>query len=78
MLVSILLLLFFDTVLCIVEIPKMRKRKLYKELWFLSIFLIIGTVFGVLKSLDVSIPNPSDWVLAAYSPISDLVKSILK
>jgi len=76
--VSILTVLIFSTVLCIIEIPKMVKEKLVKELWTFSILLGLGTVLVILKSLGYMIPNPSDLVAWVYSPIEGVMKSMLK
>lgn len=77
-LASIILVLVFSTVLCIIEIPKMRKQKLNRELWTFSILLGLGTILAILKSLDVKIPNPSDFVAWVYSPFSDVLKALLE
>ena len=76
--VSILLVLAFGTVLCFYEIPQMLKSRCYKELWTFSILLALGVVLAVLKSLNVTISNPSDWIAWVYSPVSDLMRELLK
>lgn len=76
--VSILAVLVFSTVLCIMEIPKMQKEKQYRELWTFSILLGLGTVLAILKSLDVEIPNPSDFIAWVYSPLKEVMKSLLE
>ena len=76
--VSILAVLVFGIVLCIVEIPKMRKDKLYRELWTFSVLLALGTTLAILKSLDVEIPNPSDFIAWVYSPVEGIMKGLLK
>lgn len=76
--VSILAVLVFSTVLCITEIPKMLKERLYRELWTFSILLAAGTILTVLKSLDVEIPNPSDFIAWVYSPLAETMKNITK
>lgn len=76
--VSLLALVVFDTVVCIVEIPKMVRGKLIKELITFSVLLLLGTAFGVMKAFDMKVPNPSDWLAWVYSPVSDLMKSLLK
>lgn len=76
--VSILAVLVFSTVLCITEIPKMLKQRLYRELWTFSILLATGTILTVLKSLDVEIPNPSDFIAWVYSPLAETMKSITR
>ncbi len=77
-LVLIILILFFAVVLCVIEIPKMIKAKLYRELVAFSIILCIGVVIAVLKSLNIVIPNPADLIAVIYSPITKLMKDILE
>ena len=76
--VSILAVALFSIVLSIVEIPKMWKQKLYKELVIFCLFLMFGTVLAVLKSLDVKVPIPSDLIAWIYSPLAEVMKSITK
>jgi len=75
--ISILAIAVFDIILCIVEIPKMCKQKLFRELWAFSVLLTFGTVLAVMKSLDFYIYNPSDFIAWVYSPISGFMKSLL-
>lgn len=76
--ISIVMTLVFSTILCMIEIPKMLKERLYRELWTFSILLGLGIILAILKSLDVEIPNPSDFIAWVYSPLSDIMKSLLK
>jgi hypothetical protein len=76
--VTILSVLTFSTILCIKEIPKMLKEKLNRELFAFIVLLGLGTVLAILKSLNVEIPNPSDFIAWVYSPVTELMKSLLK
>jgi hypothetical protein len=76
--VSIMAVILFDTILCVIEIPKMLQQKLIKELVTLSVLLLFGTVIAIMKSFDMKVPNPSDFLSWVYSPVSDLMKSLLK
>lgn len=76
--VSIIAVLAFSTILCIIEIPKMQKQKLYRELYTFVVLLGLGTVLAILKSLNVEIPNPSDFIKWIYSPFTEVIKSLLK
>ncbi len=76
--VSILAVLSFSTVLCIIEIPKMLNGRLFKELWAFLILLGSGTVLAILKGLNVEIPNPSDWIAWVYSPFRKVMESLIK
>lgn len=75
---SILAVSVFSAAVCFVEIPKMVKQKLFRELWTFCILLGIGTILAILKSLDVKIPNPSDLIAWVYSPLAETMKSITK
>lgn len=77
-LVSIVLVMGISTTLCVVEIPKMRENKEYRELAAFSIILFFGTLLTILKSLDVEIPNPADFVAAVYAPFVELIKGALE
>jgi len=76
--IAILAVITFSTVLCIIEIPKMLKEKLFRELWTFIVLLASGSVLGILKSLNVQIPNPSDLIAWVYSPFSDVMKAMMK
>lgn len=76
--VSVLAALIFSTALCYIEIPKMLQDKLFRELWTFSALLVFGTVLAILKSLDVNIPNPSDFIAWVYSPVREVIKSLLR
>ena len=76
--VLIAFLLVFSIILCLIEIPEMRKRKLQKELKTFSVLLAFGATLAILKSLNVFIPNPSDLIKWVYSPISEVLKGFLK
>jgi hypothetical protein len=76
--VLILAVIAFATVLSIIEIPKMRKEKLNKELWTYSILLGIGVVLAIMKILNVKIPNPSDLMAWVYSPVKGIMQSLTK
>ena len=77
-LVSIILVMAFSTILCIVEVPKMRKNKEYRELAAFSIILFCGTLLTILKNLNVEIPNPADFVKVIYAPVENLIKGALE
>lgn len=76
--VSIIMVLVFSIVLSVIEVPKMIKEKLYRELWTFCILLLIGIVLVILKSLNIDIPNPSDFVAWVYSPFKGFIKNLLK
>lgn len=76
--ISITAALAFGALLCLYELPQLLKSKNRRELWSFSVLLALGISLAVLRSLKVSITNPSDWLAWLFSPVSDLVKNILK
>lgn len=76
--VSILIVLAFSTVLSMIEIPSMQKAKQYRELWTFSILLVLGTVLVILKSINIELPNPSDFIAWVYSPLNQVMKSLVE
>ena len=75
---SLVALGVFDIIVCAVEIPKMLKQKLIKELAVFLILLLLGTTAGIMKIFDLKIPNPTDLLKWASSPAAELMKSILE
>ena len=76
--VYILLVLAISTTLCFIEIPEILERKSKTELWSFLALLVLGTVLCILRSLNVPLPNPSDWVAWEYSPVSNWLKGLLE
>lgn len=76
-LITILLVLGFAAVVCIVEAPKLFRAKSFGELWAFSLLLALGVVLSILKSLNVDIGNPSDLFAWIYSPLDGVMKSLL-
>lgn len=75
---SILGILIVAIGIVLYEVPSLIKRKLKKELWAFSILLVFGVFLSIIESLNIDIPNPSDWLTIIYSPFNNLLDSILK
>lgn len=60
------------------EIPKMRKKKLTKELWVFSVLMVMAVGLGIAESLDLSVPNPLNGVRIVLQPFSDFIYGLLK
>ena len=70
--------LAFSIILSFIEIPKMLNEKLFRELVAFSFLLVLGTVLAVLRSMNVTIPSPSDLIALFYAPFSNIMKSLLQ
>ncbi|MCH6266099.1 MULTISPECIES: hypothetical protein [Neobacillus] len=60
------------------EIPKMRKKKLTKELWVFSVLMAMAVGLGIAESLNLSVPNPLNGVRIVLQPFSDFIYGLLK
>lgn len=60
------------------EMPRMRKKKIYRDLWTFSILLVIGVILTIIKCLNFTLPNPSDLIAWVFSPFSDFLRNIQK
>lgn len=76
--VNIMLVLILGTVLCIVEIPKLKREHSIKELLIFLSLLALGITMAILRSLDIDLPVPSDWISWVYSPIAKLLEEFFK
>ena len=76
--VAVLALLSFDTILCVIEVPKMIKSKMVKELVVFSILLAVGTAMAFMEILKIEIPKSVDLVMWIYSPLSEFLESLFK
>lgn len=76
--IVVLLIIAYAAFLCIKEIPDMLKKKEFKELATFSVILTIASVFGILHSFDVKVPNPNDLIAWIYRPISDALKVFME
>ena len=56
-------ILMIGVAVSIFEVPPLVKNKDWRELIVFSIFLLAGLILNLLLSLDVDLPNPSDWLL---------------
>ncbi|MDR0267139.1 hypothetical protein [Paenibacillus sp.] len=65
-------------VIILIEVPRLIKKKLRKELWVFTILLIVGIGIGIAEGLHWPIPNPLDMVIAVYEPISNIIYGPLK
>ncbi|MFD0870752.1 MULTISPECIES: hypothetical protein [Paenibacillus] len=51
------------------EVPGLRRKKLYRELRLFSIALLAAIAIGIIKSLQLPFPNLMEWIMIAVSPL---------
>jgi hypothetical protein len=60
------------TVIIMIEVPSLLKKKQKKELIVFSILLFIGVGLSIVRAFGVNIPTPIDFLAFILKPISDL------
>ncbi|MGO0063242.1 hypothetical protein ACTID9_24990 [Brevibacillus fluminis] len=75
---SVVGILIAILVICFIEVPSLLKKKQRRELWTFSVLLLIGTGLNIALALHIELPNPLDWIIAVYKPVSDMVDRFLK
>ena|GEM_PF-567718 len=68
-----LFILLFAVIICIIEVPRLRKKQRHKELYVFSFLLFIGVGLSVLTAMQIKIPNPLDIIAFIYRPVSILI-----
>ena len=77
-LLSVLAVLLFVCIISLVEIPKMLREKLIRELYAFVVLSLIGITLSILISLHVKIFTPTILFEKIYSPLSGFMKSLIK
>ena len=67
---KVLLLILVFSVIALIEVPKLIKKKLWGELAAFSVLLSIGFILSLLLTIGVKLPNPS-------KAIENLIKLIV-
>lgn len=60
-----------------VEIPRLRKKKQYKELWIFIIALSISSLLSMAVSLQLPLLNPLDVIAYLFRPMGKMITTIL-
>lgn len=63
--------------LAAMEVPFLWRKGRNKELWIYACLMVFGLAFALAKSIDLPLPNPTDWIATMYRPVSKLVNQIL-
>ncbi|GAB7388183.1 hypothetical protein BSNK01_20200 [Bacillaceae bacterium] len=71
-------ILAVSLIIALIEVPPLLKKRRGRELWVFSVLLLFGTGSAIAESLRVNIPNPIDWIIFVYKPISDFITAMLQ
>ncbi|CAG7637065.1 hypothetical protein PAESOLCIP111_03812 [Paenibacillus solanacearum] len=56
-----------------IDAPSLWRRGLKKELGVFSVLLLFATVLSITQIMHLKLPNPSDWMIRVYKPLSDVL-----
>ncbi|OAS14672.1 hypothetical protein [Paenibacillus oryzisoli] len=60
-----------------VEVPRLRKEKLYKELWVFLIAISISALVSVAVSLQLLLLNPLELIAYLFRPMGKMITTLL-
>ena len=65
------------SMIAFMELPKLIKEKLTKEIIIFSLFLLFATILAIIAALRIELPNPIDWLMMIFVPINHWLDSML-
>ncbi len=72
----IILSLLFIAIIAL-EAPRLARQKMWRELAAFGVLLIIGMIYSYGQVLGLPLPNPTDWIMAIFKPVSLYLEKIL-
>jgi hypothetical protein len=61
-----------------IELPTLLKTKKLKDLLVFFVILGLAFVLGCLQAMNITIPNPLDWIAFVFKPAGEMISAILK
>lgn len=74
---GIVVILIIVAVIIAIEVPLMLRKNLIKEFWVFLFLLLLGTFFGLIYVMNISISDPLAWMVFIYKPVADMVNAWL-
>lgn len=75
---TIISILLASTVIAMLEIPTLRKKKQYKDFVVFCCLLLLGTILSIAQSLRMKLPNPLDLITFVFQPVSEFILGLLQ
>lgn len=75
---TIVMILLASTVIAMLEIPTLRKKKQYKDFVVFCCLLLVGTILSIAQSLRMKLPNPLDLITFVFQPVSEFILGLLQ
>ncbi|MCY9661246.1 hypothetical protein P5G65_01200 [Paenibacillus chondroitinus] len=61
----------------LIEVPRMRRKRLKKELWSFSVLLVLGTALCVSKALGSHLRSPLAYISYVFKPMGELLLKMI-
>lgn len=61
----------------LIEVPRMRRKHLKKELWSFSVLLALGTVLCTAKALGAHLQSPLAYISYMFKPMGELLQKMV-
>ncbi len=73
----VLLLILIFAVIIYLEVPRLSKKKMWRELTVFFVLLVIGMVYSFGQLFDLPLPIPTKGIEFLFRPISNFVNNLL-
>ena len=73
----ITLLIFAIGAIVLIEVPRMKRKKLKKELWWFSVLLAFGTALSAAKALGAQLTSPLAFITYVFRPMSEIMQKMM-
>lgn len=63
--------------IALIEVPRMRRMRLKKELWSFSLLLALGTALCAAKALGANVKSPLAFITFIFKPMSIILQKLM-
>lgn len=73
----ILLLVLVFVIIILLEVPRLLKEKMWRELTVFFVLLVIGMIYSFGQFLDLPLPVPTKGIEFLFRPVSNFFNNLL-
>jgi predicted neutral ceramidase superfamily lipid hydrolase len=75
---TIIAILLTSAAIAMLELPSLKKKRLYKEFVIVCCLILLGTILSIAQSMHMNLPNPLDLITFVFQPFSKLILGFLQ
>ena len=64
--------------IALLEVPALLRQKLKKDLVVFCLLLFVSTTLVIMRLLDIPLANPTNGLMAIFTPVSHWIDQLLK